>query len=216
MPNEHINWRHQAALGFIDEKTKVLDVGCGDGTFLYLLKTRKKCDAVGLDISPHAIKKAAEKGVKAILLNVEQEKFPFNDNEFDYIACLEVLEHLHDPISVLEEMRRVCKTYSIFSYGNTAWWRNRFELLLGKVPTSNPFKSKGGPCHTKGHIYYWNFYDFRDLLASCGFIPIEYEILGGVPLIGRFIPNNLNNRLVRLRHNLLGFGAIWKTQVEKV
>jgi ubiquinone/menaquinone biosynthesis C-methylase UbiE len=75
---------------------KILDVGCGDN------KTK---GAIGIDINPNT--------QADIIHDLNKIPWPFNDNEFDEIICNDVLEHLDDIFSVMEEIHRICKPNGI-------------------------------------------------------------------------------------------------------
>jgi len=205
---EKILWRHNVAFTMVTPNSNVLDVGCGDGALGSLLIRQKNCRVTGVDLSSEALKRAEKNGLRTLLLDVERETLPFKVNQFDCVIALDVLEHLHSPKDLLKKLLKVTRRSGIFSYGNVSWWRNRARLLIGKVPPYAPFK-----CGQ--HLHYWNFYDFRDLLSSCNFIPLRYEVLGGIPLFGRVLPKDIEEGLVRLRPNLFGFGFVWETLVKK-
>lgn len=96
----------------IPQGSKVLDVGCNDGTFIQMLKERRKCDVTGIDLSETALEEAKKKNLNVMIADVE--KLPFDDNTFDVITCMEVLSHLFDPEKAVSEMRRVLKKSGIF------------------------------------------------------------------------------------------------------
>lgn len=100
--------------------SKVLDVGCNDGTFIYALKEIRKCDVYGVDISNVALEEARKKDLNVQFADVEN--LPFADETFDVITCMEVLSHLFDPVKAVKEMRRVLKKNGI---------------LLGSCPHKN-------------------------------------------------------------------------------
>lgn len=100
--------------------SKVLDVGCNDGSFTILLKEKRNCDITGVDVSEVALEEARKKGLN--VLNADVEALPFADGTFDYVICAEVLSHLFDPKLALKEMRRVLKKNGV---------------LLGSVPHKN-------------------------------------------------------------------------------
>lgn len=101
-------------------KSRVLDVGCNSGEFMKLLQDKRECKVVGVDVSQVALEKATEKGLS--VLNCDATKLPFEDESFDVVTCMEVLVHLHNPVAVLGEIRRVLK---------------KGGLLLGSVPHRN-------------------------------------------------------------------------------
>jgi ubiquinone/menaquinone biosynthesis C-methylase UbiE len=86
---------------------KILEIGCGDGGIVQILKAKNQVIAV--DISQNAIKNLEEKGIKSYLIDISEEKLPFNSEEFDIILALEVLEHLKSPQNAIEEIQRVLK-----------------------------------------------------------------------------------------------------------
>jgi ubiquinone/menaquinone biosynthesis C-methylase UbiE len=92
-----------------EKNLKILDIGCGTGETLSFLKTYlPKPSLYGIDSSPTAIKYAMKRGHKNII-SVDAKKLPFENNKFDYILLLDVLEHIKDDTSILIEARRVLK-----------------------------------------------------------------------------------------------------------
>jgi ubiquinone/menaquinone biosynthesis C-methylase UbiE len=92
----------------IKENSRVLDVGCGEGTRLdYLAHNNSK--AVGMDISAKAIELAGKRYPKNIHLVGNSEKIPFDSEYFDLVYSAFVFEHLDNPEKVLNEMFRVTR-----------------------------------------------------------------------------------------------------------
>lgn len=88
---------------------KILDIGCGTGETLSFLKEHlPKPELFGIDSSSVAIKYAKKRGHKNIL-KVDAKKLPFEDNSFDYILLLDVIEHIEDDTAILIEAKRVLK-----------------------------------------------------------------------------------------------------------
>lgn len=100
----------------LKSKDKILDLGCGNGYYLYLLKgMNSKLNLVGLDNDKNAIESIKEniKGkVKLILGDVK--KLPFRDNYFDKVLASEVIEHIDDEKKIIAEAYRVLKPRGIF------------------------------------------------------------------------------------------------------
>ncbi len=116
---------------------RLLDIGCGDGTFTVLLKEALEAkEAVGIEIASEAVAAIEKKGVKAYQLDVDEDSLPFADAYFDVIYCGEVIEHLFNPDHLLEEIHRVLKLRGtcVITTPNLAGWPNRFALLLGYQP----------------------------------------------------------------------------------
>ena len=95
---------------------RILDVGCGDGNFTVLIaKACKAKEVYGIEISEKGVELARKNGIKCYQLDVDAEDFPFEDNFFDAVTALELIEnHLYDPDHFLEEVHRVLKPNGIF------------------------------------------------------------------------------------------------------
>ena len=88
----------------------VLDIGCHGGTFTQrLLGKLQTKDIYGIDISPSAVTLIKKRLPFGKFQVADAQKLPFQDNFFEAVFCLEVLEHVDDPISVLQEVKRVLK-----------------------------------------------------------------------------------------------------------
>jgi 2-polyprenyl-3-methyl-5-hydroxy-6-metoxy-1,4-benzoquinol methylase len=103
---------------------------------------------------------AKEKGIKACQLDIDEEKFPFEDESFDIIYCGEIIEHLFNPDRLLEEIRRTLKPGGrcIITTPNLAGWSNRLALLLGYQPFAtsvSPEHEGAGKLMLKGDEGQW-------------------------------------------------------------
>lgn len=88
-------------------RENILDVGCGTGTALELLKKKKKNNLYGIDISKTSIEKCQKKGINC--LKYDGEVFPFPENYFHLVGSHNVLEHVEKPEKFLNEKYRVLK-----------------------------------------------------------------------------------------------------------
>lgn len=115
-------------------RKRILDIGCGDGSFIVMLK--KYCEVFGVDISWTAIKIAKGAGVDGYTVDVSCEKLPFGDGYFDIVYMGDVIEHLVNPDFAINEVARVIKSngFLVLSTPNLASWLNRVLLLLGMQP----------------------------------------------------------------------------------
>jgi len=96
----------------IDPQDAVLDVGCGIGIFLDII--RPHCKAVaGLDISPVAINLLKSKGIEGKVGELPEISYP--DKSFDVVVATEIVEHLDDPVALLKEAVRVARKKVIFT-----------------------------------------------------------------------------------------------------
>lgn len=87
---------------------KVLDVGCGEGTLLEMLR-EKNNEVFGVDASESGIAQCQPKKLNCRLVDLSHHCLPFNDDYFDVVICLETMEHLENPYHCLEEIKRVLK-----------------------------------------------------------------------------------------------------------
>lgn len=93
--------------GYIrNQNVKILDAGCGAGTFLKELEQYGM--AYGLDFSEKAVNFCKEKEIKNVSVG-NIAKLPFQDNTFDIVLALDVIEHTEDDLSAMREIRRVMK-----------------------------------------------------------------------------------------------------------
>lgn len=101
----------------LKKEDSILDVGCGDGFYLYLLsKIDPTFKLTGVDININALASAKEnlKGKKVNLIRGDVLKLPFPKGTFDKIIASEVLEHVSDDLSALREINRVLKKEGVF------------------------------------------------------------------------------------------------------
>jgi 2-polyprenyl-3-methyl-5-hydroxy-6-metoxy-1,4-benzoquinol methylase len=90
-----------------DSAKSLLDVGCGDGSFLRFMKDLN-WDVTGIDVDPKAVELANQvPGVKVIEGTLEDAHFP--DESFDAITLSHLIEHVVDPLALLKECRRILK-----------------------------------------------------------------------------------------------------------
>lgn len=93
----------------LSEQSRVLDVGCGKGNFLYEIRTVTGCQAYGIDISKTAAKTARENyGIDVFTGTILESPSP--DNFFDVITAWAYLEHVHNPSEVLLKMSNLLKS----------------------------------------------------------------------------------------------------------
>ncbi|HIE10999.1 MAG TPA: class I SAM-dependent methyltransferase [Kiritimatiellae bacterium] len=94
----------------------LLDVGCGDGYFCHWIKGRTRMNEVtGVDISRARVEKARRRYRGLTFLEAGLPRLPFEDRQFDVVTCIEVLEHLADPISSLAELSRVARRFVVIT-----------------------------------------------------------------------------------------------------
>jgi len=118
----------------IEKNTRVLDVGCGDGTLMEHLKNDKKIDIRGIEISKNNVQKCIGKGLTVIEGDAEKDLSQFPDSSFDFVILSQTLQAFLNPEKVISELLRVGKK-AIVTIPNFGYWKVRLHLLIkGTMP----------------------------------------------------------------------------------
>jgi SAM-dependent methyltransferase len=130
-----------ALKGISSQGRKLLDVGCWDGEFTSLYANAlgsAKDEVFGVDFFPALLEVVKERGIQCHSLDLENQTFPFEKEEFDVVICNQVLEHLKQIYLPVSEMHRVLKKdgYAIISVPNLAALHNRLLLAAGRQPAT--------------------------------------------------------------------------------
>jgi len=102
---------------YAKDAKSVLEVGCGEGTKLAKLSSKKN-HRIGIDISKQAIKRAKKNYPKISFKVSDAEKLSFKDKEFDLVFSTFMLEHTKNPERIINEALRVAKKYFILAAPN--------------------------------------------------------------------------------------------------
>lgn len=153
----------------------VLDVGCGDGARYGAQLHDCGLHVHGVDISSVAVEEARKRGIDARVSRLEGA-LPYPDASFDSVICLEVLEHLVDPETVVREIRRVLKPggRALLSVPNTGFYTTRIELLL-----TGHFNPRGSPVTQRAypwrdpHVRFLSFRSMRAMLVEAGLVVLR-------------------------------------------
>ena len=126
---------HQHIAQWIDNDTRVLDLGCEDGTLLAYLRDAKNTHGVGVDMNNEQLINCLEKDIQVIHTDIREDLSLFSDNAFDYVVLSQTLQSIDQPPQKLvSEMLRIGRT-AIVSFPNFAYYPLRLQLLRGKMPT---------------------------------------------------------------------------------
>ena len=152
----------------------VLDVGCGDGLLLVELAKKGVTDAFGIDMSETGIAKAKQKGLHVALVDISDLRniSDLHGKKFDSITILEVLEHVFDPLSILQSAKDfLSENGSLYmSTPNFNAIGDRIRVLRGMVPWQKR--------HEKGHVYWMNKSVVEELMKKSGLEIVEMTSLG--------------------------------------
>jgi SAM-dependent methyltransferase len=152
----------------------LLDVGCWDG------ELSERCGAalgakrmLGVEVYEEPAVAAEAKGLEVARVDLETNRFPWEDGSVDVVVCNQVLEHLKNIWLPMTEMHRVLRPggHAVLSVPNLASLHNRVLLALGRQPTSIRLF---GP-HVRGYA----FREFCDFVARGSAYEIERRLTAG-------------------------------------
>jgi len=183
---------------WIEPDMRVLDLGCGDGSFLAHLKSEKNIFDCGLEIDPGNINLCLQAGVNVIEQDMNKSLSNFRSDSFDTVLLAQTLQTVERPDILVEEMLRIGKK-CIITFPNFAYWRHRLKLLtMGNMPQSSslPYEWYNTP-----NIHLCTFRDFEALCAE-----------NRIKIINRLAVNGDQQGSVLSKHmpNLFGEVAIYR------
>ena len=151
----------------LPNNTRVLDVGCGDGSLMNFLVKEKNIETRGLELDQNNVQECIYKGLTVIQGNAETELYQFPDQSFDYVVLSQTLQAFYKPDKVLKELLRIGKSV-IVSIPNFGYWKVRTSLLFfGKMPISKtlPYSWHSTPnlhmCTIKDFVYFVKSRDIK-------------------------------------------------------
>jgi methionine biosynthesis protein MetW len=151
----------------IEKNTRVLDVGCADGTLMKFLKDNKNIDIRGLELSKNKVQECILKGLTVIEGNAEKDLKQFPEKSFDYVVLSQTLQAFLNPELVISELLRVGKK-AIVTIPNFGYWKVRLHLLTkGTMPITKtlPDEWYNTPnlhmCTIKDFVYFAKVRNFK-------------------------------------------------------
>ena len=116
--------------------SRVLDVGCGEGTLLELLAREKGVDGRGIEISPEGVSACLARGLAVVQGDADRDLDDFLPGAFDYVILSQTLQAVLKPRHVLRELLRI-GGQAIVTLPNFGHWRARLDLLFhGRMPVT--------------------------------------------------------------------------------
>ena len=120
----------------IEEKSRALDIGCGDGNLMEYLLQNKTKDIRGLEISKENVQICLSKGLTVIEGDAENDLRQFPNKSFDYVILSQTLQAFLNPENVINELLRVGNR-AIVTIPNFGHWKVRIDLLTkGTMPVT--------------------------------------------------------------------------------
>ena len=180
---------------WVEPRSSVLDLGCGDGSLLSILRAELEIVGYGIEINDAGVLACAEKGVNVIQQNLEDGLRLFEDQSFDLAVLSQTLQTIHQTAAILRETVRVARQ-AIVSFPNFGYWPHRLEVLRGRMPVS---KALPYQWHNTPNVRVLTIEDFEALAPEVGIEIIERSVLHG-------------GRTIRWGHNWRGSLAVYRVQ----
>lgn len=157
---------------WIPAGSRVLDLGCGDGTLLHYLAQQKQTQGYGVEIDIDNIIRCTALGVNVIQADMEAGLSAFESQSFDVVVLSLTIQAMYNVEGIIEEMLRVGKT-GIVTFPNFGYWENRRQLLWGRMPVSEtiPYEWYNTP-----NIHFCTINNFAQFLAE-RYIDIQDQIV---------------------------------------
>lgn len=119
----------------VPKKSRVLDLGCGDGLFLEYLIKERECSGYGIELDDRNVLACINRGVNVLQLNLEEGLKLFEDQSFDVVLQIDTLQNLKNAETMLTETTRVGRV-GLVTFPNFAHWPNRLSVLKGSMPVT--------------------------------------------------------------------------------
>ena len=150
----------------IAENTRVLDVGCDDGSLMEFLKKEKNVDIRGIEISKEKVQTCISKGLTVIEGDAEFDLKQFPDKSFDYVVLGQTLQAFINPEIVIKELLRVGNK-AVVTIPNFGHWKVRLNLLFqGTMPVT---KTLPNEWYNTPNIHMCTIKDFFEFSKTINF-----------------------------------------------
>lgn len=178
---------------WIKPGSKVLDLGCGDGTLLQHLQDTLGVHGYGVEIDDANILTCLNNGINVIQSDLESGLSGFESNSFDFVILSQTLQAMKHTQAIIQEILRVGKE-GIVTFPNFGYWRNRLQVFSGRMPVSQtlPYEWFDTP-----NIHLCTLKDFEQFCHQHGVHILERRVMNG-------------NRQVTFSPNLYGKLAFYR------
>jgi 2-polyprenyl-3-methyl-5-hydroxy-6-metoxy-1,4-benzoquinol methylase len=187
-------------LALLDPAQRVLDVGCSTGYLAERLQKRGKT-VVGLDLDERSAELARRFCAEVHVGDVETMELPFEPASFDAILCGDLIEHLRDPLALLERLRPLLRPGGrlVLSTPNIANWAMRLSLLFGR------FRYTEWGILDKTHTHFFTRKTLRECLEAAGYRVVVFDYTVPVPVLSTPRVEAIAHGIGRLRPSLLAY-----------
>ena len=173
---------------WIPEGSRVLDLGCGDGTLLAGLAATRRAGGYGIDIDDANVLASVRNGINVIQDDLDSGLSTFEDDAFDFVILSQTLQAMRNVEGVMSEMLRVGRE-GIVTFPNFGYWRHRLDVIRGHMPVSRTLPHSW---YDTPNIHLCTVKDFEDLCAKVGAEILDERVLHAGRQV-RFLPNLLGS-----------------------
>ncbi|TDI65697.1 MAG: methionine biosynthesis protein MetW [Alphaproteobacteria bacterium] len=153
----------------IEPGSRVLDVGCGDGTLLQMLTNIKDVDARGVELSQTGVNACVARGLSVVQGDADADLPAYPDQAFDYVILSQTIQATRKPKSVLDELLRIGRRV-IVSFPNFGYWKVRLHLMMsGRMPMTDLLDQ---PWYETPNIHLCTI---RDFVTMCEGMNVKIE-----------------------------------------
>jgi methionine biosynthesis protein MetW len=184
-----------AIAGWVSMGSRVLDLGCGDGSLLRYLGDSRRVTGCGVEIDDDRVLACVRNGINVIQGDLERGLSEFENGSFDYVILSQTLQAVRNSERVVADMLRVARE-GIVTFPNFGYWKNRLQVLGGRMPVSENLPYEW---HDTPNVHLCTIADFERFCAEFGVKILERKVL-------------TRGRPVSLLPNLLGSLAVYRFQ----
>ena len=149
----------------IDEGSRVLDVGCGNGALLDYLGRNKGVDGRGIELSQAGVNACVAHGLSVIQGDADTDLEHYPDDAFDFVVLTRTLQATRNPRDVVSHLVRIGR-HAIVSFTNFGHWRVRIEMMFGgRMPVVG---EDGASWYDTPNIHLCTIGDFSTLCDDLG------------------------------------------------
>ncbi|MEM8794534.1 MAG: methionine biosynthesis protein MetW [Pseudomonadota bacterium] len=150
-------------LDLVEPGARVLDIGCGDGSLLKLLESKKGVDGRGIELSQSGVNQCVAQGLSVIQGDADHDLGPYPDQSFDWVILSQTIQATHNPKHVLGELVRIGKK-AVVSFPNFGHWQIRWQVgVEGRMPMT---KHLPVMWYETENIHFCTIRDFRALIKE--------------------------------------------------
>jgi methionine biosynthesis protein MetW len=175
MPDPTVALTDNEIMRHVPVGSRVLDLGCGDGRLLEILRDAHGCRVQGVEVDPQGIIACIGRGVPVIHGDLDRGLPEFPDDSFDYAVLSQTLQQVKFPKRVLEEILRLAHR-ALVVVPNFGYWKGRVQhLLRGRAPVTQslPYQWYNTP-----NLHFMSMLDFRALVQQ-----LDIQIIKELPII---------------------------------